>query len=685
MPIAVAFGSVLLLLALLLLPDRPRVRFLAALLALAVLAVLRSQAATRLDGFTIDEPYHIVAGVSYVRTGDFRLNPEHPPLAKMWVGAALPAESFMLPAFRPLNDKLDERRFVSAAVFRHNDPGLVQRRSRWALFALNGLLLLIFGLAARRALGEGIALGAVAFLAIDPTVAAHLPVAMTDLPVALTSGTAILLAAVAFRSWRARDLAAASLALGMALAAKHSGLITLAVAGALGAVLALAPSAVSRVRRLTLAAAVLLGAAVVLSGAYGFRYDESPERRDPFNRPLAQKIEDLNTPVYRQGMELLVRSHLLPRAYLWGLADILRAGMEGRGEGMMAFGRWHPLDAPWYFFPGVILVKLPLGLTLLVLAGIVLAVSRRDRIPDRAPLLAALGLAVVYLVLLGSGEAYAGVRHALPVFPALALLGGITLAAAARGGRVVRGVAAVGLIAAAVSALPVLRPWEYYNELVGGPEDAYLYFADEGIDLGQRTPELIRYYNRELRPRGVVPVIAYPLAREQQIRLGIRSVEMDDGTAQKVSNRFSGTVLISAPSLAPFPRLDLAALRRTRPVARFGNLMIYQGTFHIPWRRSMALYTAGVKTLYLERDPRRAEPLFDEAVRLYPPLYPAAIELGNLRARRGARDEAVQAFELARAQATPGDPIIERLTEQIERLRREPPRSLPPVRNPWAE
>ncbi len=684
MPIAVAFGSLLLLLVLLLLPERPRGWFLAALLALAVCAVLRSQAATRLDGFTIDEPYHIVAGASYVRTGDFRLNPEHPPLAKTWVGAALPPSSFELPAFRPLSDKLDERRFVSAAVFRDNDPDRVQRRARWALFALNGQLLVIFGLAARRALGEGVALGAVAFLAIDPTVAAHLPVVMTDLPIALTSGTAVLLAAVAFRSWRARDLAAASLALGAALAAKHSGLITLAVVGALGAALALRPSGLGRVRRLVPVAAVLLGAVALLSGTYGFRYDESPERRDPFNRLLSQKIEDLNTPAYREGMELLVRSHLLPRAYLWGLADILRAGMEGRGEGMMAFGRWYPLEAPWYFFPGVLLVKLPLGLTLLALAGAVLAVSRRDLIRDKAPLLAALGLAAVYLVLLGLGESYGGVRHALPVFPALALLGGAALAAAARGGRVVRGLAAVGLIAAAASALPVLRPWEYYNELIGA-EDAYLYFADEGIDLGQRSREAILYYNRELRPRGVVPVLAYPLTREHQIRFRMRSVELDDGTAQKIGNRFSGTVLVAAPSLAPFPRLDLAALRRARPVARFGNLLVFRGTFHIPWRRSMALYVAATKALYLERDPRRAEPLFAEAVRLYPPLYPAAVELGNLRARRGARREAIHAFELARAQATPGDPIIERLSEQIHRLRREPPRSLPPVRNPWAE
>jgi hypothetical protein len=40
-------------------------------------AIIRSAIATRLDGFTFDEAYHIAAGVSYVRYADFRINPEH--------------------------------------------------------------------------------------------------------------------------------------------------------------------------------------------------------------------------------------------------------------------------------------------------------------------------------------------------------------------------------------------------------------------------------------------------------------------------------------------------------------------------------------------------------------------------------------------------------------------------------
>src|SRR5881397_3128466 len=43
---------------------------------------------------TSDEAVHLSAGYSYLKTADFRLNPEHPPLVKEW--AALPLLFFDL-------------------------------------------------------------------------------------------------------------------------------------------------------------------------------------------------------------------------------------------------------------------------------------------------------------------------------------------------------------------------------------------------------------------------------------------------------------------------------------------------------------------------------------------------------------------------------------------------------------
>ena len=52
--------------------------FLMLAVALIVAGAFRSAWATRLDGFTVDEPWHVTAGVAYLRTGEYYLNPEHP-------------------------------------------------------------------------------------------------------------------------------------------------------------------------------------------------------------------------------------------------------------------------------------------------------------------------------------------------------------------------------------------------------------------------------------------------------------------------------------------------------------------------------------------------------------------------------------------------------------------------------
>src|SRR5271169_4194872 len=210
-------------------------------LLLVALAILRSAISTRLDGFTIDEAYHIAAGVSYVKYHDFRINPEHPPLVKLWVGIVLAVTGFRLDSLRQFNDKPGERDYANLAVFRQNDPDSVQRRARVAMYGLNGLLLLAFAFALKRVFSAGVSLGTLLFLAIDPTVAAHLPVVMTDLPVALLSATAVVLAAKAFRDWRWPDLAACSLFLGLSLTAKHSAPVVLLSVAIIGAMLALFP------------------------------------------------------------------------------------------------------------------------------------------------------------------------------------------------------------------------------------------------------------------------------------------------------------------------------------------------------------------------------------------------------------------------------------------------------------
>ena len=439
-------------------PTLSRSTFLLVVLLVIAGAVLRSAIATRLDDFTLDEGYHIVAGISYVQRGDFRINPEHPPLVKLWVGGIVSALGFHLDPFRVFNGKDGERSFVNDVIYVHNDPEILQHRARVAMWAFNGLLLVLFACAVRRVFGAVVAIGTLLFLVIDPTVAAHMPVVMTDLPVSLLSATALLFAARAFRQWGRGDLAACSLALGLALATKHSAPVFCVIIAAAGLWLAFVVPRTersdTRPRRLAKLCAVLIGAVVILWGSYFFRFTESPTSAETFNRPLAAKIADLRSPAKRAALAGLSLGHLLPRAYLWGLADTLRAGVEGRVESRLAFGKPRS-EAPSYFFPGVVAVKLPIGLVVLIFTGTILLLVRRLPASSELPAGLLLGSAVGYFVVLANGASYGGIRHALPAVLLLSVFGGLAVhSALVSRGRWLKATVGLAFLAAGASALP---------------------------------------------------------------------------------------------------------------------------------------------------------------------------------------------------------------------------------------
>ena len=481
---------------------------------LVALAILRSTTATRLDGFTIDEPYHIAAGVSYVKYHDFRINPEHPPLVKLWVGLVMYATGFRMDSLRQFNDKPGERAFANLTVFRQNDPDAVQRRARMAMYGLNGFLLLALAFALKRVFSAGVSLGTLLFLAIDPTVAAHLPVVMTDLPVALLSTTAVVLGARAFRDWIWTDLAACSVFLGLALTAKHSAPVVAVGIALIGAVVAivqpLEASSHSRWLRVVKLGAVLVGAMLVLWASYLFRYSESPAGQESFNRPLVDKINDVASPTYHAVLATMATTHVVPRAYLWGFADTIRAGMEGRESPQLFFGKVYDFRGPRYFFPAMIAVKVPIGLIVVMLIGLFLFLTRRIPPDWILPCAIVLTEAGLFLLVLSRGATYAGIRHALPVVVLLSVFAGISFEMALSSKtRQLKILVTTALVAAAASALPQMRPWEYFNEFVGGTSNAYHLFSDEGVNLGQRSKELAEYYKRVLKPSDARPVCLY--------------------------------------------------------------------------------------------------------------------------------------------------------------------------------
>ena len=108
---------------------------------------------------------------------------------------------------------------------------------------------------------------------------------------------------------------------------------------------------------------------LVLWASYLFQYSESPAAQESFNRPLVDKINDVASPTYHVVLATMATTHVVPRAYLWGFADTIRAGMEGREDPQLFFGRLYHYRGPRYFFPATIAIKVPIGLLVVLMIG----------------------------------------------------------------------------------------------------------------------------------------------------------------------------------------------------------------------------------------------------------------------------------------------------------------------------
>lgn len=323
------------------------------------------------------------------------------------------------------------------------------------------------------------------------------------------------------------------------------------------------------------------------------------------------------------------------------------------------------------------------------LLGLVLFFARRLPPQWNFPAGIVLAAAILFLLVLATGATYAGIRRALPVVVLLSIFAGLFAERALTSiSTRLKTVAVLAYVLAAASTVPVMRPREYFNELVGGTHNAYRYFDDEGVDLGQRTKELAAYYRRFVKPGGEIPAVIYWSSEEE---LKGREVEYLGRDKERDMERLSqpdrsGAILASPLPPVQGPFWKLTALRETQPVARFGNLSVYQGTFHLPGLAASDLYWEGIQKLYAEKsDPAAAEKFFQKSVELDPTACFVHIELGNLLLKRGAREEALHAYSAALKYA-PDDRLVRQpIEKQIARFADPSLAEIPRLRNPFLE
>lgn len=487
------------------------------LAAAALLALFWWMAASvsREHSTTADEIFHVTAGYSYWQHGDYRLQPENGNLPQRLAALPLLAQDLRFPPREQTAWQNADAAEIGYQFFYESGNDLPRMlaaaRAMIALLgAACGALVFVWS---RSLFGPRGALISVALFSFCPLLLAHAGLATSDMAVALGFLAATL------TGWRllhrvtpARVLFA-GLAWGALALAKFSAVL-LAFVFAVMLAVRLLRSRRSAGRILLGTVAALLIAWAVIWTAYGFRF-EGLRSPGTYNHPWSDYGESFTVRAAAWARDM----HLLPDPWLQGFAHTARYA-EGRPAFFLGdYGtRGWPL-----FFPVGFAVKttLPaLALLAVSLPGFITLRSRRFY--RLTPLLA---LIAVYGGFAVTSHLNIGVRHLLPIYPALYILAGAVILLPRRAW-MLSGVAALLGWHAVESAL--IRPHylSYFNPILGGPARAYRSYVDSSLDWGQDLPALKHWLDAHARHEKIF--LSY-FGSGSPAHEGLRATRLADG------------------------------------------------------------------------------------------------------------------------------------------------------------
>ena len=636
------------------------------------------------ESLTFDEDNHAFSGYMMWKTGDYGLNPEHPPLVKLLAAVPTLGRHLWTP---PL-----QGRFFKSEAYIDGRDWLARNdgASRRLLFRMRmmtgilavGLSLVIF-FATREFFGTGAALLALTISSFDPNLLAHSALVTTDMGV-----TCFFIASIyAFYRYVKKPgwtrLTLAALAAGLLIASKHSGVLLAPILLVLIAFeVATAANGERRRTALRLAGAfafIIVGGAVVLWAFFGFRYAARPPGL-ALHPSLADYAAGLR-PFDRSVILGMAHWHLLPESELMGLTDV-----KIMAQGYPTFILGHVYShAVWWYFPVAVLIKTTLGL--LGLAALSLFAILTGRLRWRREVAYLVLPALVYFAIAMGAGMDIGARHVLPVYAMVAMLaGGGIMALCRRDGRwhpAWTAVCSLLLVAHVASALSVFPNYiAYANRAWGGPANVHNLLSDANVDWAQQLYQVKAWQDRHPSQSCWFAYFANPEVDPAVYGIHCKMLPTADtgwmGGADIVPPVIHGPVFISAGDLSgcEWPSSQFNPYRpfqKLKPAASIDyGVFVYQGTFSVP--QAAALSRAQrVGQLLGQHEAQPALALAREAVAIDPGDLSAQSALADAAAATGNTQEARTALLAAIAAAKRLPPDVQKgslpaLQEKLSQL-----------------
>lgn len=419
------------------------------LLLLVVFTAARVMTTHRVFNQTSDEPHHIASGYEVMKRGTYKLDPEHPPLARVL---------FALPFLNTPDPGLNDPREQGNALLNRNDrytQNLGRARPANLLFLALGIITV--ALWARHLFSPGIGLVAALLYASIPVVLAHSGFATTDMAGAALFTLAAYVTTLFLEqpTWKRTLLLGAIVAAGAL--AKFSFVLFFPAAALMLAI------ARRRLPLRTLAAIAL--AFALVWGAYGFSVGTL--------QGVDEKAVKMSTDVF--GSPRFATMHWPAPIWVNGLLVVKNHDHFGHPAFLFGEKRW---EGWWYYFPVALFYKTPIPFLLLAIAGCILLVRRKPEVVLIAA--AVLGIAM-------TSHLNIGVRHVLPIYAPLAIAAAYAVVSLRRFRDVSIALIAWMLISVA-AAHPDYVPW--FNFAAGRHPERIL--NDSNLDWGQDVLRLLR-------------------------------------------------------------------------------------------------------------------------------------------------------------------------------------------------
>lgn len=461
------------------------------------------------DSLTMDEKAHIPAGYSYLAKQDMRLNPEHPPLIKDL--AAFPLlfiKGINFPSdIKDWNEEVNGQWGFGYNFF-FNSGNPADKMIFWARIPMVMVLLLLGFYVfkwARELFGNIAGLIALFLFCFSPTFLAHGRLVTTDVGASFGIFIALYYFLKALKEPKTKNIVFSGIAFGIAQLLKFSAVVLGPFFIFLAFIWALSNKEKIKETAKVLILTFFLGALTIFP-VYQFHvlnYPTEKQAADITFIMASHPIPWLGSLMARLSKVPVIRAYV---QYFLGLFMVMQRAAGGNTTyflGEVSATGWK------IYFPLVYLIKETIVfhfLTLVALVSSFFSLNKSffkvpfkkvfDWIKQNFPQFAMFCFIGLYWLSSLTSNLNIGVRHLLPTFPFVMMLTASMISTIIEGpSKKIKYLVLFLLFCfQAYSVLSVYPHFlSYFNELIGGPKEGYIYTVDSNLDWGQDLKRLEKW------------------------------------------------------------------------------------------------------------------------------------------------------------------------------------------------